>query len=335
MNRRSPWRDFKWMPGWGIPDRSQFVMQKGIGVLNAKTIVFPLFALGLLSGCSRPTAEVDTVTETAPSPVVLQEMHDLLSERTGLQVKKRYFEQFTIDGPAAKESETFIELSGIENRLARIVTRLESIHQHELGPFERVAERAVLECHEEPLYGQSSYGIILYAVATHDIAAEELLLFHARGVYRTTGKFRALTTTGQGFYFRPNANIPRGERFVVACIQDAPEEIQNVKNGLMPDSDRARDPRRPYRTQVFGSDDRPIPAPNQADSPHDMRGTQAAVGGLASVVDQPPRPGDRCRWVQRHLSGASCQPNSWLALEFKQAESPTEFSVPAAPRLVP
>jgi hypothetical protein len=105
---------------------------------------------------------------------------------------------------------------------------------------------------EEPLYGQPSYGIILNARATEDIRENELLLFHAEGVYRTEGSFPKLTAgTGAGWYFRPNRDIPRASRFVVACIQDAPEAIQNVKNGYMPDSDRARDPSRAYNTQIF------------------------------------------------------------------------------------
>jgi hypothetical protein len=83
-------------------------------------------------------------------------------------------------------------------------------------------------------------------------------LFHAGRVYRTHGLIRKLTTTGTGWYFKPNVNIPEGTKFVVACIQDAPEEIQNVKSGFMPNSNRARQPDRPYRTEIFGRDGKPL-----------------------------------------------------------------------------
>ncbi len=232
----------------------------------SKSTILLGFLVGLVCGCSRPHAEVAavSVSDAGPSRDVLQEMHDLLSERTRVTLEQRYFQQFVVNESPTNESETSTELKRIEVRLSEIATRLDTIHRNELEPFERVAERAGLACHEEPLFGQPSYGIILYGVATGDISAGELLLFHAEGVYRTTGSFRPLAPNGQGFYFRPNANIPKGERFVVACIQDAPEEIENGKNGFMPDSDRARDPRRAYRTQVFGRDGEPISPPRSA-----------------------------------------------------------------------
>ena len=204
--------------------------------------------------------EVEGTAETAPSPAVLQEMHDLLAEQTSLNLNRRYLEQFKKDG-SPEDAQRTSELQQVEARFAETVSRLETIHRNELGQFERVAERASLFSSEESIYGQPSYGIVLSAFATRNIAANELLLFHADGVYRTAGTFRPLTTTGNGFYFRPNANIPKETRFVAACIQDAPEEIQNVKNGFMPDSNRARDPQRSYQTQVFGKDDKPIPPP--------------------------------------------------------------------------
>jgi hypothetical protein len=221
--------------------------------------------VGLLSGCSRPSVDVkvegEGIAETAPISAVLQEMHDLLAEQTSLKLERRYLEQFTKEG-SPENPQNKSELQQVEARYAETVSRLETIHRNELGQFERVADGAGLFCQEEPFYGQPSYGIVMYAFSTRDIAANELLLFHAGGVYRTAGTFRPLTTTGNGFYFRPNANIPKESRLVAACIQDAPEEIQNVKNGFMPDSNRARDPQRPYRTQVFGKDDKPIPLPD-------------------------------------------------------------------------
>jgi len=181
---------------------------------------------------------------------VLQEMHDLHAEQTRLDIKRRYFKRVIEREPSRREAPT-AELRKIDERMAQIRDRLGRIERSELGEFECVARNASLVCSEEPLYGQPSYGIILNANATADIRDRELLLFHASAVYRTKGSFPKLTTTGVGWYFRPNRDIPSGSRFVVACIQDAPEEIQNVKNGYMPDSDRARDPSRAYNTEIF------------------------------------------------------------------------------------
>lgn len=186
----------------------------------------------------------------APTAAVLQQMHDLCAERTRLAIKRRYYERKIQREPSSRQAST-AELQRIDERLAQIQKRLEAIERSELGQFERVAGDAVLECSEEPQYGQGSYGIILYAGATGDIRENELLLYYASAVYRSKGAFPKLTTTGAGWYFRPNRDIPSGSKFVVACIQDAPEEIQNVSSGYMPDSDRARDPSRAYNTQIF------------------------------------------------------------------------------------
>ena len=167
----------------------------------------------------------------------LQEVHDLCAERTRLRIHHR----------------------DAHPRYAEIECRIAEIHDRTLREFETVATDAVVECSEEPLYGQPSYGVILYAIAIDDIAASELLLFHAAHVYRTRGSFPNLATTGAGWYFRPNANISNGTRFVVACIQNAPEEIENVKIGFMPNSDRARNPDRPYRTEIYRHDGKPLP----------------------------------------------------------------------------
>ena len=82
------------------------------------------------------------------------------------------------------------------------------------------------------------------------IEKDELLLFHAGDIYRTSGEFTPLKTTGVGFFFRPDREIAANKKFRVFCIQDASEEIENVKSGFMPDSDRARKPHRAYETEV-------------------------------------------------------------------------------------
>jgi len=208
--------------------------------------------------------ESEAPSVTTPTDVVLQEMHDLLAETTKLRIDKRFQNQFLAGGKQVTGADrkhharAAQELTRITNRLTAISSRLQEIHDKELGQFERVAEHAALACSEEPRYGQPSYEIILDAKSIRPIRANELLLFHAGGVYRTQGEFQPLRSTGQGFYFRPNVNVPNGQQFTVACIQDAAEEIANVKNGFMPNSDRARDPGRPYRTQIFGRDGKPL-----------------------------------------------------------------------------
>ncbi len=167
----------------------------------------------------------------------LQEVHDLCAERTRLRIHHR-------DG---------------HPRLAEIEQRLGDLHEGPLKELQTVASDASLACSEEPMYGQRSYGIILYATAVEDLAEDELLLYHADRVYRGTS-YPKLTTTGEGWYFRPQVAVPKGTHFVVACIQDAPEELERVRQGFMPNSDRARDPGRPYRTQIFRPDGRPLVA---------------------------------------------------------------------------
>ena len=152
---------------------------------------------------------------------------------------------------AAKTLENASRKEQIEARQQEITNRLKVIHESELGDLRRVAEKAGLECSEEPLYGQSSYGVIVYAKTLDRIQKDELLLFHAGSLYRTRGTIRPLRTTGNGFFLRPNVAIPSGRHIAMSCIQDAEEERENVKNGFMPDSNRARNPSRAYRANVY------------------------------------------------------------------------------------
>lgn len=184
------------------------------------------------SGAPTPAA----VSQADPLNSALQEVHDLCAERTRLWIHHRKGHP----------------------RFAEIERRITEIHGGALREFETVATDAALECSEEPLYGQPAYGVILHATSCDEIAADELLLFHADRIYRTRGAFRKLATTGEGWYFRTSVDVPKESRFVIACIQDAPEEVENVKNGFMPNSDRARDPDRPYRTEIFGRDGKPL-----------------------------------------------------------------------------
>ncbi len=159
----------------------------------------------------------------------LQEIHDLIAEQTRLRIYH----------------------SKSHPRNAEIERRIQAIHRDTLKEFEVVARDAALDCSEEPKFGQLSYGIILYATTDKAIVRDELLLFHGSYVYRTRGWFQPLKTSGEGWFFRPSTNIPAGSNIVVACLHDAPEEIQNVENGFMPNSNRARNPQRPYRTKIY------------------------------------------------------------------------------------
>ncbi|WP_442508636.1 protein kinase domain-containing protein [Novipirellula sp. SH528] len=192
-----------------------------------------------------------------PSDAVLQEIHDLLAEETRLKVDLRYVQQFLEGGKLFTKTDASQNLENarreklIEARQQEITNRLKVIHESELGDLRRVAENATLECSEEPHYGQPSYGVIVYAKTRDRIQKDELLLFHAGSLYRTRGTIRPLRTTGNGFFLRPNVAIPADRHIALACIQDAKEENENVKNGIMPDSDRARNPSRAYRANVF------------------------------------------------------------------------------------
>ena len=202
--------------------------------------MLPRFLLLWMVACGPAFGDETRTAATKGDPInkALQEVHDLCAERTRLRIYHP-----DPDG---------------HPRFAEIEQRIAKIHDQTLRTFETVATDAILACSEEPRYGQPSYGVILYATAIDDIAANELLLFHGGRVYRTRGSFQKLATTGAGWYFRPNANIPNRTGFVVACIQDAQEEIENMKNGLPPDSDRARNPDRPYRTEIYRPDGKPV-----------------------------------------------------------------------------
>jgi serine/threonine protein kinase len=206
---------------------------------------------------SEPDDAISQEATGFPSDAVLQEMHDLLAEETRLNLDLRYVQQFLEGGKLYDEADISRKQQNarrkeqLETRLQEITNRLKLIHESELGELRKVAENASLECSEEPLYGQSSYGVIVYAQTTERIQMDELLLFHAGALYRTRGTICPLRTTGSGFFLRPNVGIPADRHIALACIQDAEEENENVNNGFMPDSDRARNPSRAYRANVF------------------------------------------------------------------------------------
>jgi hypothetical protein len=200
----------------------------------------------ILSGDNAPRSKPVAVDEkpAVPTDSVLQEMHDLRAELTRLDLKLRYYKS-VIKREPKQRADHEEKHKKVSEQIVAIHNHIETIQETELPGFERVTAYAALDCSEE-----ESYAIILRASATARIAKDELLLFHAGDIYRTSGEFTPLKTTDAGFYFRPDREIAANKKFRVFCIQDAPEEIENVKNGFMPDSDRARKPNRAYQTQV-------------------------------------------------------------------------------------
>ncbi|MCA9031689.1 MAG: M56 family metallopeptidase, partial [Planctomycetaceae bacterium] len=188
----------------------------------------------------------------------LQELHDLLARRTRLKLEKKFHEQFLKKndengslGQRSERNKARNELIRIAEGLDHIAHRIVELHNGQLRDLEPVAENAALECSEEPRYGQPSYGVIVYASTTKPISQGELLLYYGESIYRIKGKPFTLTTTGAGFYFRPNIEVPTNTSIVVSCVQDAPEEVENVRKGFMPNSDRARNPENWYRTVLY------------------------------------------------------------------------------------
>ena len=269
-----------------------------------------------------------------PADTILQEMHDLKAETTRLEITRKYHRKFIEGGRQFEGTDkpeyvkAAREIANIDKRLSDIANRLQHILQKELGPLERVAKDVVHECSEEPLYGQPSYGVILYARSTTAISANELLLFHAGDIYRTTGVFRPLSTNGQGFYFRPNTEVAAGSQFVVTCLQDEPEEIANVKNGFMPNSDRARDPNRAYRTRLFNRNGTQLATPDGDESTVDSQATEMEIARkkLTESAEEAPD--------KLHAIGLTCRnPMGWKWLVYLPPDN--EWKMYGAIRSIP
>ena len=163
---------------------------------------------------STVAAFLSKVVET-PTPHGMQELFDLSVRRTKL----------------------LLELQFVERRL----TELE---REQFASFERVADP--LGSH----YSENESDMVYEAKATHDISAEELLLYHAPGIYRAKDVRPKLTTNGECWYFRPDRHIRKGQTFTIVLVYDAPEELELKANGRFPLTSRARDPEHPYNTRI-------------------------------------------------------------------------------------
>lgn len=162
-------------------------------------------------------AQPDTAGKgkAAPTTTGMQELFDLSTRRNKLQ----------------------FELQVVENLI-------EKTEKEQFAHFERVATPTGID------YWESISDNVVFAKATKEIAADELLLYHSPGIYRVKDSKPKLSTKGECWYFRPDRKIAAGQAFTIELIHDAPEELANVKQGFAPHTDRARDPARAYKTKV-------------------------------------------------------------------------------------
>lgn len=126
-----------------------------------------------------------------------------------------------------------------------VVTKLlAKAEKEQMAGFDRVATPTGSD------YWESVSDNVVQATATADIKAGELLLYHAPGIYRVKDIKPELTTKGECWYFKPDRDVAAGKAFTIELVHDAPEELANVKAGLAPHTDRAREPGRAYTTKI-------------------------------------------------------------------------------------
>jgi hypothetical protein len=154
-------------------------------------------------------------TAEPPTPEGRQELFDLSAQRAKLQ----------------------FELATLEKRLA-------ALERAQFAGFERVADPTGSD------YWESVSDTVLFAGARQDITKGELLLYHAPGIYRVKDVRPKLTTQGECWYFRPNQDIKRGERFTVVLVYDDPEDRATKAKGVSPSTNRGRDPERAFNTRI-------------------------------------------------------------------------------------
>ena len=181
-----------------------------------RSLVRSARAVGLLAAVTALAAEPVPAGKAAPTPDGMQEAFDL----------------------SVRQKRLRLELDGVEKLLAKA-------EKEQFAGFERVATPTGSD------YSELLSDNVVYARATRDVRAGELLLYHAPGIYRVKDVRLKLTTKGECWYFRPDRAIAAGREFTIELIHDAPEEIANVAKGFAPHTDRARDPDRAYKTKIF------------------------------------------------------------------------------------
>lgn len=130
-----------------------------------------------------------------------------------------------------------LELDYVEKRMA-------ALEKEQFARFDRVADPIGSE------YWESVSDMVLKAKANQNIRSDELLLYHAPGIYRVGDSRPKLRTKGECWYFRPDRDIRKGEEFSVVLVYDAPEELELKAKGFFPLTSRARDPERAYKTEI-------------------------------------------------------------------------------------
>jgi hypothetical protein len=185
----------------------------------ARFILGMLFAIAasvaFQSSAATVQAEQPDTGKTASSPSNMQEAFDL----------------------SARRNKLLLELQNVEKRL-------EKAEKEAFAGFERVATPTGSD------YWESISDNVVYAKAMRDIQKDELLLYHAPGIYSVKGLKPKLMTKGECWYFRPDRKIAAGQAFTIELIHDLPEEVEKVKKGFAPHTDRARDPARAYGTRI-------------------------------------------------------------------------------------
>ncbi len=139
---------------------------------------------------------------------------------------------------SARRTKVLLELEYLDKRLAQL-------EKEQFAQFERVARTTGTD------YWESISDNVTFARATQDIRAGELLLNHAPGIYRVKDVRPKLTTNGECWYFKPDRDIRKGEEFTIILVYDAPEELELKAKGFFPLTSRARDPDRPYNTEIL------------------------------------------------------------------------------------
>ena len=147
-------------------------------------------------------------------------------------------------GLSAQRNKLALERELIDRRLAALDKRLAELEKVEFAGFDRVADPTGTD------YWESISDTVLFATARQDIRKNELLLYHAPGIYRVNDVKPKLTTKGECWYFRPCRAIAKSQRFTIVLVYDAPEEIELKAKGFFPLTDRARDPDRPYTAEI-------------------------------------------------------------------------------------
>jgi hypothetical protein len=112
--------------------------------------------------------------------------------------------------------------------------QLDDLEKKQFADFERVADPIGSE------YSESISDMVLRAKATRDVRADELLLYHAPGIYRVKDTRPELATEGECWYFQPDREIKKGEAFTILPAESAGGDPQP----------QGRNPKEPRRVKI-------------------------------------------------------------------------------------